>query len=411
MVTAQETAKLLLESDDIDDIDDPELALASCNGELELRFSNGSNRNWRAVMSFERDRYTDEDKPAQPTITFYDLSHSPETGGQQVSTYHAATLMERPFGGLDLYGGIPAWQLSSYAMAQVRQWIRTELETKRGLRLKGGRFFGSVYEDAELDPDSPEIVLGELDHLSKPEDVIKGSLQGLFNPYYTSVSVESRPGMFKGDKNNLAWIVRCRRDTPLALPAYSNNVYMGGAAWRDQVRDWLEDWASKNGMHILQPIGITGRLRLDPTFTFETYSKLIFGHDVAEALSVDDPDAFVDNFANTAHWQTELQVELSVELGSAGSFWRVMGTELGALISGTTYYEPTPALLAKFRQYIVDWITERQIMPIKFTSMNKVHARGGAYPEWNFLLGINIKACDQDEQPPVAASAPAQPAV
>lgn len=65
-----------------------------------------------------------------PLVEFYDLTYANRRGfgerGQFVSSYYASTLLASG-GGIDLYGGEPAWQVSAEAMADVRAWVRGHL--------------------------------------------------------------------------------------------------------------------------------------------------------------------------------------------------------------------------------------------------------------------------------------------
>lgn len=56
-------------------------------------------------------------------VEFYD-SRWPKFGplGQFVARYYLSTLMDVK-GGLNLYGGVPDWQIGATAMAQVQAWL------------------------------------------------------------------------------------------------------------------------------------------------------------------------------------------------------------------------------------------------------------------------------------------------
>ena len=63
---------------------------------------------------------------ADHLVEFYDLRypHDTEHGGQFVTRYHIASLLERPdMTGLCMDGGVPDWVLSAYNMEQVRAYL------------------------------------------------------------------------------------------------------------------------------------------------------------------------------------------------------------------------------------------------------------------------------------------------
>jgi hypothetical protein len=70
----------------------------------------------------------DEDKPL---VEFYDARYAGKEGfdaeGQFVSRYYVETTLERPHGGLDLYGGEPLWTVCADDMALVRLWLRQRM--------------------------------------------------------------------------------------------------------------------------------------------------------------------------------------------------------------------------------------------------------------------------------------------
>jgi hypothetical protein len=72
------------------------------------------------------------DDADRPLVEFYDgrfKSAEPfSEHGQLVSRYFASTLLEpvRGSGGLNLCGGVPAWQIDSAGMAEVRRWLTAE---------------------------------------------------------------------------------------------------------------------------------------------------------------------------------------------------------------------------------------------------------------------------------------------
>ena len=81
--------------------------------------SNG--RRFSAVV--DRDYHT-----GGQTINFYDQANMTETKfqphGQMASSYYLDTFMKVE-NGLNLHGGVPAWQLTAEAVKQVQQWVET----------------------------------------------------------------------------------------------------------------------------------------------------------------------------------------------------------------------------------------------------------------------------------------------
>lgn len=66
------------------------------------------------------------DEGAEALIEFYDATQSPAkfgVRGQFVSRYFASTL-QLGTGGLDLYGGVPMWQVSEEQMKRVRAYLQ-----------------------------------------------------------------------------------------------------------------------------------------------------------------------------------------------------------------------------------------------------------------------------------------------
>lgn len=70
----------------------------------------------------------------EPIVEFYDGRFKDEQRftryGQFVSRYYARTLLESPAiteQGLNLEGGVPAWQIDRAGIAAVRRWLADEL--------------------------------------------------------------------------------------------------------------------------------------------------------------------------------------------------------------------------------------------------------------------------------------------
>lgn len=58
----------------------------------------------------------------EPMVEFYDSRYPHDKYGQFISRYYVSTL-KRHKGGLDLYGGEPAWQVSAEGMKKVVKYL------------------------------------------------------------------------------------------------------------------------------------------------------------------------------------------------------------------------------------------------------------------------------------------------
>ena len=63
----------------------------------------------------------------KPLVEFWDTEHRHTVLGQFTGgRYYESTILDTVAGhGLDLNGGVPAWTVDGFAMAQVRSWLRT----------------------------------------------------------------------------------------------------------------------------------------------------------------------------------------------------------------------------------------------------------------------------------------------
>lgn len=362
----------------------------------------------------------------QPTVEFYDMTHarnpdyantSIAKNGQFVSSYYAATLMERPHGGLDLMGHEPVWKIDASAMDKVRAWIKSEVEG-RGYKLVNdeadGISFGMRYEG--LDPDDPELYIHPEKFTQQPSyEKIEGALRRMLAPYYSQVRISRRPGIFadremiqrnvpgepEGTEHRIIfqdgwnWTIHCKRDTPLPLPKTAVN-YHGqpldtAVMWRQQVKQWFWDWARESGLYLFN-FEIYGRLRKDPTFQFQT-ARL---GPLKEGL--DDPEQFLAHHVKTVDWDHDLR-EALWKFHPYGVGYEVIGFPRGAYIVATTCFEPDKDDFARrFRDYAVNWLKENRIMPLKFAKLYTFpHAnRPKDYPQWSVIAAINVPWADKD---------------
>lgn len=68
----------------------------------------------------------------EPVVEFYDARHKDRFTcyGQFISRYYVSTLLKprsEDDCGLDLYGGVRAWQIDSEGMRLVRRWLVDEM--------------------------------------------------------------------------------------------------------------------------------------------------------------------------------------------------------------------------------------------------------------------------------------------
>lgn len=78
---------------------------------------------FNVVLVAKGDRYGLDDRLVwdkdEPAVEFYDVRYDHTPHGQFVARYYAETLLSRPRGGLDLYGGADAWKVDGAAMLVV----------------------------------------------------------------------------------------------------------------------------------------------------------------------------------------------------------------------------------------------------------------------------------------------------
>lgn len=395
--------------------------------EMTIR-SSLSERNFRVRLVWDKPAggttYGPDGKVVperlQPTVEFYDMTYADDPKyastqfkgkGQFVSSYYAATLMERPHGGLDLYGGEPAWQIDGRSMDKVRAWIKTEVEG-RGYKLvndaAGGVSFGMRYE--ALDPDDPELYAHPERYTAQPSDEkIEGELRRMLAPYYTRVSINKRPGLFsdreliqrnvpgEGEKENripfkdsFVWTIHCNRDTPLPLPPTRPYVGHRGPdpnSWRNQVESWFEKWAKDAGLYLFN-FEIYGRLRKDPTFQFQT-ARI---GPLKESEDDPSPEAMLAHYAATTEWTTDLYNALWA-FHPYGVGYEVLDLKRAAYVVARTYFQPDKDDFAqRLRTFVQNWFEQKRIFPVKFVKLYSFkHAQQtGGYEQWSTIAAVNI---------------------
>lgn len=366
------------------------------------RHRGAAGRKFYVELSWDNDH----DRPGriQPLVAFHDLTHiTPEwPNGQLVARYEAADLA-RHTGGLDLYGAEPAWKVDAPAMQQVSQWLRDELETKRGYRLH--KDFWNTYE--ALDPDAPELYVKPEQFTAQPDyEKRESDLRIMLRPYYDEVRINRRPAkyaeLFKGLPEYFTWTIHCKRNTNLPLaPKFVEVTNWGVKAypidWRKQVKEWFENWALKSGIR-LEHFEIFGRLRKNPTFQFNTHlpwksgTYLRTGQPVKESDEDDlSPERFISDFVDKADWQNELKNDLW-NFHPCGVSYLLIGGRGVAYVMAHTYFPPDKDDFAiRFKEFVVNWLTQRRILTVQSVKLYSfAHARPtGGYPEWTVGLSVN----------------------
>lgn len=343
----------------------------------------------------------------QPIVRFYDMTHAEDphyantsikNTGQFVSSYFASTLMERPTGGLDLMGHEPAWKIDARAMDKVRAWIKTEVEG-RGYRLVGDEAghinFDLRYEG--LDPDDPKLYTHPERFDKQPSDEkIEGTLRRMLQPYYPTVHISKRPGLFQhvgrvSFKDSFVWTIHCNRDTPLPLPSTRPFVGHRGPdpnSWRKQVKHWFEEWAREFGLHLFR-FEIYGRLRKDPTFQFQT-ARL---GPLKESEDDPSPEAMLAHYAATTEWTTDLYNALWT-FHPYGVGYEVLDLKRAAYVVARTYFPPEKDGFAqRLRRFVQDWFEQKRIFPVNFVklySFKHAQSTGLRLDQWSTIAAVNI---------------------
>jgi hypothetical protein len=429
-INAAKTARPVGESEDPDD---PEAFIQKFSKErsvpVEMEVFNDLGRRFRVQIVWDKPAggtaYDEEGNEVpeklQPIVEFYDMTHArnPDYAntsiakkGQFVSSYYAATLMERPTGGINLVGHEPAWQIDARAMDKVRAWIKSEVEG-RGYKLvndeAGGISFGMRYE--ALDPDDPELYVRPWQYTKQPSDEkIEGELRRMLAPYYTRVSISKRPGLFSDREliqrnvpgeaekehripftDSFVWTIHCNRETPLPLPPTRPYVGHRGPdpnSWRNQVESWFEKWAKDSGLYLFN-FEIYGRLRKDPTFQFQTARIGPLKENVEDDPS---PEAMLAHYAATTDWTPDLYNALW-QFHPYGVGYEVLDLKRAAYVVARTYFPPDEKDFAqRLRQFVQDWFEQKRIFPVKFVKLYsfKHVNRGGLSDEWSTIAAVNI---------------------
>lgn len=356
-----------------------------------------------------------------PTVKFYDMTHADDPKfasfkgkGQFVASYYAATLMERPHGGLDLHGGEPVWKIDDISMTAVRLWIRHEVEEKRGYRLKK-ELFGMQYE--AIDPDDPELYAHPERYSQQPNyEKMESELRVMLRPYYPRVTISKRPAkfahLFKGLPEYYTWTIHGHRDTPLPLPkTVPNQEYGEKLDWRAEIKNWFLDWAARMGVH-LEKFEIYGRIRTDPTFQFNTHLTwrkgvgLYTGEPLKESEDI-SPEDYFTHHVDTLEWHRDLEHALR-EFHPYGTSYQVLNLGRGAFVVATTYFPPDKDNFGqRFRAFVEKWVTNKRVMPMNYVKLYSFqHANRPEYPQWSVIAAINVEWPDKSvEEHPSAPPA------
>lgn len=229
----------------------------------------------------------------QPLIRFYDLTYQDADnpkGQPTAGRYYAATIAGHSRrAGLSLYNSEPAWYLDPQACAQVIDWINAEM-SKRGYKLTGD-WLDHHYESQE-DPDNPELFTNPERVAKQPRNVLlEAAFRGMLKPYYDQIAIRAtKVTYFDALADYTTWTIDCKRSgkqLPIPNRYQSLYTYKQAVDWRKQVEEWFSGIAQRHKM-ILRDFRVYGRLRKDPTFTFDTYR---WKSDSGETLNATPPSA------------------------------------------------------------------------------------------------------------------------
>lgn len=82
----------------------------------------------------------------EPLIEFFDARHDHTEHGQFVSRYYVSTFMQGD-NGVNLYGGVPAWQIDAETKRLIKQWLETNCDW---LHIAPEGVAGSVWAQASI---------------------------------------------------------------------------------------------------------------------------------------------------------------------------------------------------------------------------------------------------------------------
>lgn len=259
-----------------------------------------------------------------------------------------------------------------------------------------------VHESTE--EDNPEFYTHPNRFSKQPAmEPLESSLRIMLRPYYDKVVIRREPGTFSfgsdGYKSfldeNWNWSVHCTRSEGLLpLPRLMRRndglgtEVMDAPAWKRHVKGWLLNWAEQNGIAVLYgQIDITGRLRKDPTFTFQTYRP----RPVAESSEDDIPaEQLLAGLVKKVDWEHDLDMALWA-FHSTGVGYRVHS--LGGrncIVLAETYFEPDRDDFAnRFRAFVVDWLTKHNLASGEAPRLYVYKLEGREdYPHWVVALTV-----------------------
>ena len=389
---------------------------------VEMRFINHNGRPFRVRLVWDKPAggtaYDSKGKVVpeklQPTVEFYDMTRAKDPKianssfkdyGQYVSSYYAATLMDHPMHvGLDLYGGERLWVIDGDSMDTVLAWIKEQVES-RGYKLvddsAGGISFGKRYE--ALDPDDPELYIKPEKFTGQPTyEKMESDLRIMLRPYYDDVRIHRRPHkfatVFKGLPEYFTWTVHCKRRVPLQLPKTRPFVGHKGQdpnSWRIQVEKWFEDWAEKCGVR-MDKFEIYGRLRIDPTFQFDTHLPWKTGVHLRSGTPLKEneedlqPEDYVSHIVDTSEASNELSSDLW-RFHPYGVGYTALLSYRGGFVSVQTYFPPEKDnFIMRFQDFVLNWVKEHKVMTVTHHKLTTWQMdRDKNYPRWGVMLALN----------------------
>jgi hypothetical protein len=236
------------------------------------------------------------------------------------------------------------------------------------------------------------------------DEQLQSSLRVMLQPYYEDILISHVSArfsdLFTWMKDAWVWTVHCRRSSLLRLPLEDENRQK--IDWRREVKNWFDRWALENQIFLLgSTFKIQGRLRKDPTFTFETYRVEGGPAPRQEAQAEGEsheptPEEFLSAMSLAEGWPADLRDALW-KFHPYGCGYTVWGIGQMAVVTATTYFPPNQDdYAARFKQLVVDWLVSHEIMPVKEAVLRsqKAPGRSNDYPEWNLTLWINTSFRD-----------------
>ena len=363
-------------------------------------------RPWKVELSFDRGTHHNFCRPATkrpaPSVRFIDMTNAGTDAfpdGQFVSSYYAATLVERPAGySMSLNDNEPLWKIDATSVEKVKAWIKDEVEVKRGYKLNADGFM-STYESMD-DPDAPDLYLKPpLDNKQPVGERLESTLRIALLKHYDDVRIIREldtTGLSMKLKEPWLWTVHCNRAKALPLRTWVGNQKID---WWDVVKDWIHEWANNNGQGFIKSsFKHYGRLRFDPTFTFKTFQFSFHLRECnrlsQESIEDDDsPEHVLKDMVGKIDWAHEQLVPALWKFHPQGVLYNALGSASTAIVTVSLYFPPDENnYAARLRDFIKNWLEANKIMPV-----NEIHLYSATdtsnktYTCWSLFVIVNSK--------------------